>query len=86
MRHEHERKPHRYLFWQVSSASPAQEKVHVFACCGRSCFEDGLGWEDGVHFQFLATQNTMAALIGGKTVHSWGCIPVNIQTALDKSS
>ena len=28
--------------------------------------EECLHWEDGVQFQFLATQNTMAALIGGK--------------------
>ena len=47
----------------------------------RDLFESGLGWEDGVQFQFLASQNTMAALIGGTTVHSWGVIPVNATDA-----
>ena len=41
-------------------------------------------WEDGVQFQFLASQNTMAALIGGKTVHTWGTIPVNATDAGNK--
>ena len=36
MRHAHERQPHRYLYWQVSSAYLALEKVHVYAYCGRS--------------------------------------------------
>ena len=36
--------------------------------------------------QFLAAQNSMAALIGGKTVHHWGSIPVNAKTARDKST
>ena len=51
----------------------------------RSFFVDALRWEEGVDFQFLASQNTMAALIGGKTLHHWGSIPVNIATARDKS-
>ena len=42
----------------------------------RRFFEECLGWEDGVQFQCLASQNTMAALIGGSTVHSWGDVPV----------
>ena len=50
----------------------------------REFFEDCLGWEDGVQFQFLASQNTMAALIGGTTVHSWGTIPVNATDAASK--
>ena len=37
-----------------------------------------------MHVQFLAAQNTMAALIGGMAVHHWGAIPVIIQTTLDK--
>ena len=52
----------------------------------RDLFETCLGWQDGVQFQFLASQNTMAALIGGTTVHSWGVIPVNATDAQDKLS
>jgi hypothetical protein len=43
----------------------------------RRFFEECLKWEEGVQFQFLAQQNTMAALIGGRTVHGWSRIPVN---------
>ena len=50
----------------------------------RRFFEECLGWEHGIQFQFLATQNTMAALIGGGTVHSWGTIPVNATDAASK--
>ena len=47
----------------------------------RSFFQDCLQWEDGVQFQFLASQNTMAALIGGRTIHNWGVIPVSVTQA-----
>ena len=50
----------------------------------RRFFEECLHWEDGIQFQFLASQNTMAALIGGATVHTWGCIPVNAIDAAQK--
>ena len=50
----------------------------------RRFFEECLYWEDGVQFQFLATQNTMAALIGGATLHTWGGIPVNSVDASSK--
>ena len=50
----------------------------------RRFFEECLKWEDGVQFQFLAWQNTMAALIGGATIHGWGGIPVNATDAGDK--
>ena len=50
----------------------------------RDLFENCFDWEDGVQFQFLAPQNTMAALVGGKTVHAWGCIPVNATDAANK--
>ena len=50
----------------------------------RRLFEECLGWEDGVQFQFLASQNTMAALIGGQTIHSWGGIPINATQANEK--
>ena len=50
----------------------------------RRFFEECMKWEDGLQFQFLATQNTMAALIGGATIHSWGDIPVNATDAANK--
>ena len=50
----------------------------------RRFFEECLQWEDGFQFQCLATQNTMAALIGGATIHSWGTIPVNATDASSK--
>ena len=37
-----------------------------------------------MQFTFLASQNTMAALIGGQTVHAWGAIPVNATEAASK--
>ena len=37
-------------------------------------------------FQFLATQNTMAELIGGGTVHTRGCIPTNKAAASAKAT
>ena len=50
----------------------------------RRFFEECLAWEDGVQFQYLASQNTMAALVGGATVHSWSTIPVNATDAAEK--
>ena len=50
----------------------------------RSFFVEVLCWEDGIDFQFLATQNTMAALIGGQTIHHWGGIPVSLEHAQQK--
>lgn len=43
----------------------------------RSFFEDALGWQHEVEFVCLASQNTMAALIHGCTLHSWADIPVS---------
>lgn len=37
-------------------------------------FETVWNWSVGVHFQFLAPLNSMAAGIGGQTVHSWGVV------------
>ena len=37
-------------------------------------FEEVWHWTNGVQFQFLAPLNSMAAGIGGQTVHSWACI------------
>lgn len=39
-------------------------------------FRQVLDWDLGVQFQTLAAQNSMASLIEGATLHSWGCIPV----------
>ena len=49
-------------------------------------FTECLGWEPGVQFQCLASQNSMAALIGGATVHHWGGIPINAADAAEKVS
>jgi hypothetical protein len=38
-------------------------------------FQEVWGWEQGVHFVYLAPLNSMAARINGFTVHSWGEIP-----------
>ena len=38
----------------------------------------------GIQFVYLATRNTMAALIGGFKVHSWGTIPANSSDAVEK--
>ena len=50
----------------------------------RSYFEEVLGWVDGDEYQFLASQNTMASLINGQTLHHWSTIPVNAQSASSK--
>ena len=42
----------------------------------RKYFEECLHWEPGVQFQCMALQNTMASLVGGKTVNAWGVIPI----------
>ncbi len=51
----------------------------------RSFFTEALGWTEGTDFQLLASQNIMAALIGGETIHSWGGILVNRTKALEKT-
>ena len=76
---------------QVNSdpAEPSREMVHGLPGAGKSrvihwmkeFFTDVLGWEHGVHFVVLASQNTMAALVGGRTLHSWGNIPINKEMA-----
>jgi len=46
----------------------------------RSFFEEVLGWQHGREFVCLASMNTMAALIGGFTIHSWGkCLLTQIR-------
>ena len=39
-------------------------------------FEEVFGFQHGVQYVCLASQNTMAALINGFTNHSWGGVPV----------
>ena len=62
---------------------PGAGKSHCIKLL-RRLFEACLGWADGVQFQFLAQQNTMAALIGGKTVNTWRVIPINPEAAASK--
>ncbi len=50
----------------------------------RRFFQECLKWEHGVQFQFLAPQHTMAALVGGTTIHGWSGIPVNATVASNK--
>ena len=52
----------------------------------RRFFEEVLGWTHGVQFQMVAPQHTMALLIGGKTVHSWGQVPINASSAQDQGN
>ena len=42
----------------------------------RSFFQEVMEWEHQMQFQFLAPQNSMAELVGGATVHTWGVIPI----------
>ena len=49
-----------------------KSKVIAWIC---ELFTDVLGWESGNQFVCLAVQNTMAANIGGHTIHHWGSIP-----------
>ena len=51
----------------------------------RRFFEEVIGWDDVIQFQFLASQNTMAALIRGENIHSWGRVPVNASDAQSKA-
>ena len=49
-----------------------KSKVIAWIC---ELFTDVLGWENGTQFVCLAVQNTMAANIGGHTIHHWASIP-----------
>ena len=49
-------------------------------------FEECLGWEAGVQYQCVAPQNTMAALLGGSTCHTWAQVPLNPSDALASRS
>ena len=47
----------------------------------RGFFEEVLGWRHGREFVCMASMNTMAALIGGMTIHSFGGVPFNTDNA-----
>jgi len=64
----------------LENQTPSRERTILPATAGfignmihllmGNIFEQALEWEHGVQFQFLAAQNTVAAFIGGNTVHS----------------
>ena len=62
---------------------PLFDLIHGIPGAGKSrviawiceLFTDVLGWTSGNQFICLAVQNTMAANIGGSTIHHWGNIP-----------
>jgi hypothetical protein len=45
----------------------------------REFFDQVLGWTHGSEYVCIASMNTMAALIGGFTIHSFGMVPVSQQ-------
>ena len=47
-------------------------------------FEPVLGWSHGHGFQCIANMNTMAALIGGSNIHSFGEVPIGDEQASAK--
>ena len=49
--------PMRACFFGIPGAGKSTCIKHL-----HSCFVEFLGWEDGIDFQFLATQNTMRSL------------------------
>ena len=51
----------------------------------RSLFEDVLGYTHATEFVCVASMNTMATLIGGMTLHTWGEIPFNEEASVDKA-
>ena len=79
-RHQYGGEPVRDCLLGVAGAG----KSHALKLV-RRFFEECLHWEDGIHVQYLATQNTMAALIHGLTIHFWAGIPVNAKDAFNKS-
>ncbi len=52
----------------------------------RAFFEEVLGWQHGIEFVFIASMNTMAALIDGFTIHSFGDILVDTNKRQAKKS
>ena len=69
---------------EASNEEPLFDLVHGLPGTGKSrviawireLFIDVLGWTHGNQFVCLAFQNTMAANIGGSTIHHWAEIPI----------
>ena len=62
---------------------PGAEKTMVITLLVKY-FETILGWTHGKEFQCIASMNTMAALIGGATIHSFGEGPIGEDMANTK--
>ena len=83
-------------FGRVNSSEeePMRALIHGFPGAGKSkvihwlrdLFENVFGWKHREEFVCLAPLNTMAALIQGYTVHSWGEVPINREKAGQQSS
>ena len=66
----------------TTADEPLFDLIHGIPGAGKSrviawiceLFTDILGWTNGIQFVCLAVQNTMAADIGGSTIHHWGSI------------
>ena len=69
---------------QATSDEPIFDLIHGIPGAGKSkviawiceIFTDVLGWTSGNQFVCLAVQNTIAANIGGSTIHHWGNINI----------
>ena len=69
---------------QKSKHEPLREMIQGLPGAGKTMvitlsvefFEPVLGWSHGVEFACIAGMNTMAALIGGSTIHSFGEVPI----------
>ena len=68
----------------TSEDEPVRHMIQTLPGAGTSeliewicrAFEEVFGFQHGVHYVCLASQNTMASLINGFTNHSWGGVPV----------
>ena len=76
---EHRSEPERFCLHGVLGAGKSQSLKWL-----RLFFEEVCGWTHGRQFVFMASQNTMAAIIEGFTLHSYGEVPMN-KTGLTKS-
>ena len=78
----------------TSEEEPMRALIHGFPGAGKSkvihwlrdLFEKVFGWKHREEFVCIAPLNTMAALIKGYTVHSWGEVPINAGQASQQSS
>ena len=68
----------------MTDAEPLRHMIQGLPGAGKSelikwicrAFDEVFGFQHGVHYVCLASQNTMASLINGFTNHSWGGVPV----------